>query len=100
MILYRGCCDRCALNRPVWRSMYAPPDNVHGRWFTDQLDIAEWYEADAPHGIIVVVDVPDDVVHNSHLPQQPRTVQFYSRDPEHEFFLPTEWAERATPLAR
>ena len=98
MVLYRGCSDRCSLKRLSWHSQYAPPADVCGRWFTDSLDIARWYERDAPNGIIVVVDVPDEVAQQAHLPNQPREVQRYSRDLQHEFFLPKDWAERAVPM--
>ena len=98
MRLYRGTNDRCALHAKVYRSIYEPPPDVYGRWFTSSQAIAEWYVRDAPHGVLVYVDVPTDIAHQSWLINQPREVQRFSRDLISEYFIPAEWAARTQPL--
>jgi hypothetical protein len=97
MKLYRGQLDRCSLRLPSWIRNQLPLE-VIGRWFTDDVKIAQWYiEEAAPNGVLIVVDVPDEVAEASWLPNQPKKIQLYSKDINHEFFLPREWAERARP---
>jgi hypothetical protein len=98
IILYRG---TAALSRPVPDWITIPPSQraAFGRWFTNELEIAQWYADDAGDGgKILFVVVPNDVAESSWLPNQPIEVQRFSRDLLHEFFLPREWADRAQSL--
>jgi hypothetical protein len=97
MILYRG---TARVKRPVPDYIYdrlpQGQRDAFGRWFTNELEIAQWYADDAGDGgKILTVEVPEDVALSSWLPNQPKEVQRFSRDLQHEFFLPREWADRA-----
>ncbi len=98
MLLYRGTPDRCSINRlPQWLLDRQPVDAC-GRWFTDDLDVVKWYVDDAPHGVLVAVDVPPLVVSEAWVPNQSSEVRRFSLDPDKEFFLPREWADKAYPI--
>ena len=96
MVLYRG---TTVHRKPVpdWITISQSQRAAFGRWFTDELEIAQWYAGDAGDGgIILSVTVPNDVAESSWLPNQPREVQRFSRDLNHEFFIPRSWADKAT----
>lgn len=71
------------------------------RWYTDDPKIAEWYLGDATaaggKGHLKYVDVPPDVFEASGVAKNPAARKF-SADPDREFFLPREWADRARPV--
>ena len=100
--LYRGMSSTCSLHRvPEYvrcSQGYMAQLVVSGRWFTDSREIAQWYVDDAPDGVMVYVDVPDEVAHSAWLPNQSTLVCGYSRDPEHEFLISRGWSEKARPL--
>ena len=99
MLLYRGQQAHPGSGLPDWivqSEAYRQQAAAADRWFTDELEIAQWYANDAGYGDIVSVDVPDDVAIAAWLPNQPLGVKRYSLDPTHEWFLPHEWAERAS----
>lgn len=81
-----------------------------GRWFTDSLDEAMWYENEHPGGEIVFVDLPaaeaeayrvSNIVAREGIGRagQPESPGAYSARPEREFFLTREAARKARPLA-
>ena len=73
--------------------------DVEGRWFTQAPAIAQWYVDDAGTGRMTWVAVPQAVAdaHRVSRIGKPE-VQRYSRDPENEFFLPKEWADKRKPI--
>ena len=118
MLLYRGqpTAETQALTRArmsTWlRSALATVTHADmmlamGRWFTDDLEIAQWYADDANGASeIVCVEISDDVAEafrvsnlNEGLPGG-LDPQRFSRDPEREFMLPPHITARAVPIAQ
>jgi hypothetical protein len=78
-----------------------------GRWFTDDIEEALWYRCDHGEGIILMIDVDDEIAENwrvSNIVSDPRgrsardNPAAWSLRPEKEFFLPPEVATRAVPI--
>ena len=68
--------------------------DAEGRWFTDDLEIAKWYQQEAgPGGAISAVTVPRGVAEQAHVTNQPALIQRFSLNPEREYFLPRDIAE-------
>lgn len=75
---------------------------AQGRWFTDDIDIARWYAADANEpGEVVALEIGDEIAEafrvsalQDRLPCGLDPLR-YSRDPDHEFMLPPHIAARA-----
>ncbi len=92
---------RAALDLPET----APQKAVTGRWFTDKLEIARWYAADANGGAeIVRLELSDEVAEAFRVSRLTEPLPggadpiAYSRDPEREFMLPAHIAARAVPM--
>jgi hypothetical protein len=78
-----------------------------GRWFADTADEALWYRCEHESGLLVSVEIEDDVAELwrvSNLQQlpggrnTPENPAAWSLRPEHEFFLPRELATLALPF--
>lgn len=68
--------------------------DASGRWFTDDPEIAKWYQEDAgTSGRIVTVDVPQHVADAARVAGNPELERF-SKDPSREFFIPREYADQ------
>lgn len=98
--LYRGQKTLTGKSVPEWitqRLKETGASDAQGRWFTDDPEIAKWYQEDAGEGgHIVKVEVPKDVAERAKVAGNPDLEKF-SRDPEREFFVPKEIANQATP---
>jgi broad specificity phosphatase PhoE len=72
-----------------------------GRWFTDQPEIAKWYQqeaaADGGKARLTYIDVPEDVAKQYNVANHPDAAKF-SRDPDREFFLPPEYVGKGTVI--
>lgn len=98
MRLYRGQ-PRVTREQPEWIRLMQIQSGVYaarGRWFTPELSIAQWYVDECDDGIIMFIDVPDEQVAQYQVSQL--TEKRYSLDPEHEYFVPREWAIAACSL--
>jgi hypothetical protein len=70
--------------------------DARGRWFTDDIKIAEWYKKEAgTGGRITFVDVPLEQAERFRVSKSTADVQRFSRDKEREFFIPRDIAEKA-----
>jgi hypothetical protein len=73
-------------------------DAAQGRWFTNDVEEANWYMRENPGYPIRFVDVSVQDIHGLRVAAHSKALQF-SRRPEYEFFLPTEMANLARPLS-
>jgi len=118
MLLYRGQPTAAAIadaasRRSPWLAdamaarLGEPAGRAQGRWFTDDIAIARWYVEDASAvpgtAEVVAIEVPDALAETFRVSRTPETdcglsPGRFSRDPEREFLLPREIADRAVPL--
>lgn len=110
MRLYRFQGTEAASPVSPWISETAEYQNMMaaaGRWFADSLEEALWYECDHEDGIVLCIDLDDELAENwrvSNMPRRPggRDVPdnpaAWSLRPENEFFLPPELAAMAQPI--
>ena len=70
--------------------------SAEGRWFGTSVEQIEWYLEDNPGRHVVSLEIPDEIAEPFRVANLPREIQRFSRDPQEEFFLPVEWAERAS----
>ncbi len=75
---------------------------AQGRWFTDDIEIARWYAADAnAPGEVVALEIGDEIAEAFRVSGLQDGLACgldpfrYSRDPEREFMLPLHIAARA-----
>jgi hypothetical protein len=75
---------------------------AQGRWFTDDIEIARWYAADAnAPGEVLALEVGDEIAEAFRVSGLQDGLGcgldpiHYSRDPEREFMLPPHIAARA-----
>ena len=73
--------------------------NAQGRWWSQDLEIANWYKNDAgENGRVVWQDVPADVVAKAQVSTLDDMVKKFSLDPANEFFLPAEYVGKGNPM--
>jgi len=111
MRLYRFQGTEEASSVSSWISESAEYQNMMaaaGRWFADSLEEALWYECDHEDGVVLCVDLDDELAENwrvSNIPLQPGGRELpdnpsaWSLRPEREFFLPLELAAMARPVS-
>src|SRR3990167_3847005 len=100
--LYRGHVVPTGMEKPlpewlVQARQAAGLPLVEGRWFTDDLSIAKWYQNEAgERGTISYVDIPNDQLEAWRVSNVPEAARF-SRDPQREFFIPRNLAGQSKP---
>jgi hypothetical protein len=75
-------------------------DKAIGRWFSNKLDTALWYKEDCDvdgKGRISYIDVPYHIAEESRVRYIP-AANYYSADPDNEFFIPREYADTKQTL--
>lgn len=72
---------------------------AEGRWFVQDPKMLDWYRQDAGDAPtrIVSIDVPRSQLEQYRVANADKGVQRYSRDPQNEFFVPRELADRRQP---
>lgn len=95
---------------PDWMKQkpeYHQSVQASGRWFTDDIEEAEWYiEHEYPSGKIVVVDVPKEVASRYRVDRLKKgggkivgeNPFAFSARPDKEYFLPREITKQAREL--
>lgn len=100
--LYRGETTQGPGVHPAWiteSADYQASQQAAGRWWTDDPEVAAWYQNEAaPHGRVVYQDVPSAVADAAKLAQQTPDIQRYSLDRDREYFLPAEYKGRGTQM--
>lgn len=95
--LYRGEAPETGVQLPPWLqedpNVNQIRDTARGRWFTDDVELAKWYQKDAgEHGKLTYIDVPTDQLEQYRVVNNPEAMRF-SLDPNREFFIPKELAD-------
>jgi hypothetical protein len=75
------------------------PESMRGRWFFSDREAAEVWAAPSK-GKVTYVDVPTSQIEQFRVKNQAESVSSWSLDPDNEFFVPRDVADRAVPIAK